>query len=295
MHLVVGATGHLGMEICRRLAQRGESVRALVRPSSASATVDALRALGAEIALGDLRKPESLDAACAGVATIISTATSIVSRQEGDSLLATDLEGHRNLIEAAERAGVQHFVFVSFSRNVGGDDHLTAAKRGTEERLQRSRMSWTILRPSVFMEIWLSPMLGFDFPSAKATIYGSGEQKISWISLGDVAEFAVLAATDPAARNSVIELGGPEALSPHEVVRLFEEESGRQFQLEHVPAEALEGKAKGATDAYEKTFATLMASAAKGDPIPMEETLRKFPVRMTSVRDYVRSVCGSGK
>jgi uncharacterized protein YbjT (DUF2867 family) len=293
MYLVAGATGHLGLEICRRLAERGQRVRALVRASSDRAAVDSLRGLGAEIVVGDLRDPASLDPACAGISTIISTATSIRSRQEGDTLEATDLLGQRNLIDAAESADVGHFVYISFSGNIGGDDALTAAKRGTEERLRRSSMSWTILRPGVFMEVWLTPMLGFDFPSAKATIYGSGEQKISWISLGDVAEFAVVAAANPAGRNAVIELGGPEALSPHEVVRLFEEASGRQFQLEHVPAEALEGKAASAQDAYEKTFATLMACVAKGDPIPMDATLRRFPIRMTSVRDYARRVAGT--
>ncbi|MFN2239669.1 MAG: SDR family oxidoreductase [Thermoanaerobaculia bacterium] len=294
MYLVAGATGHLGLEICRRLAERGQPLRALVRASSDGGAVDRLRDLGAEIVVGDLRDPSSLDPASTGVTTVITTVNSITSRQEGDSLEATDLRGQRNLIEAAERAGVGHFVYVSFSGNIDGADALTAAKRGTEERLQRSSMIWTILRPGVFMEVWLTPMLGFDFPSAKATIYGSGEQKVSWISLADVAEFAVVAATDPSARNALIELGGPEALSPHEVVRVFEEESGRQFQLEHVPAEALKAKAKSAHDEYEKTFATLMACVAKGDPIPMDTTLRKFPIRMTSVRDYARRVSGSG-
>lgn len=292
MYLVAGATGHLGLEICRRLTERGHRLRALVRASSDSGAIDRLRDLGAEILVGDFRDPSSLDPASKGVTTVISTVTSIRSRQEGDSLEATDLRGQRNLIEAAERAGVEHFVYISFSGNIGGADALTAAKRGTEERLRRSSMSWTILRPGVFMEVWLTPMLGFDFPSAKATIYGTGEQEISWISLGDVAEFAVVAAADPAARNAVIELGGPEALSPHEVVRVFEEASGRQFQLEHVPVEALEAKANSARDAYEKTFATLMACIAKGDSIPMDATLRKFPIRMTSVRDYARRVSG---
>jgi uncharacterized protein YbjT (DUF2867 family) len=294
MHLVVGATGHLGLEICRKLTDRGQHLRALVRASSNPSAVERLRSFGAEIAVGDLRDPSSLEAACAGVATIISTANSIVSRQEGDSLEATDLHGHRNLIEAAERAAVCHFVFISFSGNLGGEDALTAAKRRTEEQLQRSSMSWTILRPGVFMEVWLTPHLGFDFPSAKATVYGSGEQKISWISVGDVAEFAVVAAAHPAARNAILELGGPEALSPHEVVRLFEEASGRQFEVTHVPAEALQTQANSAQDAYEKAFATLMGCLAKGDPIPMEATLRRFPIRMTSVRDYARRVSGEG-
>ncbi len=60
MILVVGATGHLGGEICRRLAARGLPVRGLVRPTSAPEAVSALRAIGAELIEGDLRDPASL-------------------------------------------------------------------------------------------------------------------------------------------------------------------------------------------------------------------------------------------
>src|SRR5688572_12456576 len=160
MHLVVGATGFLGSQICRRLSD-GARVRALVRQTSDPSQVEALRALGVEIVTGDLKDRHSLDRACHGVRTVISTANSIRSRQEGDSLEATDLTGHQNLVEAAAGAGASHFVFVSFSGSLGGDDPLTLAKRATETALQQSAMTWTILRPSVFMEVWLSPLLGF--------------------------------------------------------------------------------------------------------------------------------------
>ena len=50
---------------------------------------------------------------------------------------------------------------------------------------------YTILRAGYFMEAWLSPAVGFDPINAKATIYGAGQNPISWISLQDVAQFAV--------------------------------------------------------------------------------------------------------
>jgi uncharacterized protein YbjT (DUF2867 family) len=288
MHLIVGATGFLGTEICRRLTD-GVTVRALVRGSSDPSRVDDLRAMGAKIAVGDLKDPASLDRACHGVRLVISTANTIRSRQQGDTIEATDDEGQRALVEAASRAGASHFVYISLSGNFSGDDPFTTAKRETEAALKASGMSWTILRPSVFMEVWLSPHLGFDFPNAKATIYGSGDQKISWISLADVAEFAVFA-TGQEAKNEILELGGPEALSPREVVRIFEEVSGRSFELQHVPVEALEERKRSAQDSYEKTFAALMLGLTTGDEIPMERMLRRFPVRLTSVREYAQRV-----
>src|SRR5438445_13649108 len=81
-----------------------------------------------------------------------------------------------------------------------------------------------------FMEIWLSPTLGFDFADGKATIYGSGENKISYISLHNVADFTVAALSNAAARNAVLELGGPEALTQLEVVRIFEKITARTFE-----------------------------------------------------------------
>jgi len=95
-------------------------------------------------------------------------------------------------------------------------------------------MSYTILRPSYFMEVWLGPHLGFDFRNRKATVYGAGEQRISFISLGDVAEFAVRAVRTRHAESSTIELGGPNAVSPLEAVRIFEELGGAPFEVQHV-------------------------------------------------------------
>ncbi len=75
MDLVVGATGFLGGEICRRLTERSQAVRAFVRSSSDPTRVEQLRGLGAEIVVGELRDTASLDAACRGVHTLVSTAT----------------------------------------------------------------------------------------------------------------------------------------------------------------------------------------------------------------------------
>lgn len=289
MILVAGATGYLGGEICRRLTSSGRSVRALVRKTSDPSAVAGLREIGAEIVEGDLREPASLAGACRGAASVVSTVTTTRSRQAGDSLSATDEQGQLALVEAAEAAGVDKFVYVSFSGGIGADDALTHAKRTVEQRLARSRMRWTVLRPTYFMEAWLGPALGFDFPNARATIYGSGENRISWISLGDVAAFAVMALDDSATDNQMIELGGPEALSPLEVVQIFEEIGSRPFEIQHVPEEALRAQETGATDPMERAFATLMLGYAQGDGIPMEETIRRFPVKLMSVEDYAQA------
>ena len=288
MNLVVGATGLVGGEICRRLAAKGESIRALVRATSDQVKVGALRDLGAELVQGDLRDRASLEAACQGVRAVISTASSMpFSYQPGENDVQTvDLEGVANLIAAAQAADVPRFIYTSFSGQIDLDFPLRNAKRAVEQRLKESGLTYTILRPSYYMEVWLSPAVGFDVANAKAQIYGTGEQAISWISLQDVAQFAVEVLESPAARHATLELGGPEALSPLQVVRIYEQVLGRSFEVQHVPEKALQAQQESSADPMQQSFTGLMRCYAQGDPIDMDAVLAAFPMQLTSVQDY---------
>ncbi len=116
MVLVAGATGLVGSEVCQRLMRRGEPVRALVRASSWEEKIEALRSSGAELCVGDLKDADSIAAACRGVNAVISTASSTLSRQPGDSIESVDAAGQLNLVKAAKAADVGRFLFVSFRR-----------------------------------------------------------------------------------------------------------------------------------------------------------------------------------
>src|SRR5260221_2740917 len=176
MNLVVGATGLLGGEICRLLAAEGKPVRGLVRSTSERAKFERLQGLGIEIVEGYLKDRPSLTAACRGASAVISTASSTLSRQEGDSIQSVDREGQLDLIDAAKAAEVDRFVLVSF-HHMDVEFPLQSAKREVEQHLKESGMTYTILQPSFFMEVWLSPWLGFDGANSTAQIYGSGESK----------------------------------------------------------------------------------------------------------------------
>jgi NADH dehydrogenase len=151
-------------------------------------------------------------------------------------------------------------------------------------------MTYTILQPTFFTEVWLSPALGFDPAHGTARIYGAGHNKISWISFRDVAKFAGAALDNPQAINAVFKLGGPDALSPLEVVHLAEKVVGKNVIVEHVPEEALRTQHGAATDPLQQSFAGLMRYYAHGDAIDMAETLRALPVQhLKSVREYLRA------
>ncbi len=292
MDLVAGATGQVGRRIALRLRERGRQVRAIVRGGAGRAEAKELLGAGIEVVDGDLTKRETLPAVCAGIETVVCTATSMPHGRD-DGLRRVDREGVLALIEAAERAGVRRFVYTSYSGNIREESPLETAKRDCENRLLAGQMQAVILRPSYFMEMWLSPILGFEPAKASARIYGSGEAKVSYISTLDVVEFAVATATQTAGRREVLELGGPEALSQLDAVRIFERVLGKKFTLEFVPLQALEEQHRS-TDPLQKTFAALILGYAKGDLVAESRAnAERLGVRLRSVEDYAATFRGS--
>ena len=290
MILVAGATGVLGSEIVRRLLARGEKVRAMVRATSKPDSVERLRKAGAEIVVADLKEPASLTTACKEVDGVISSVTTITTAQPGDSFEATDGEGTKALIDAARKARAKKFVFVSFDTDLMPDAPLTRAKRGAEGHLKKSGLDYTILHPSLFFETWLGPMLFADPAAGTAKVYGPGTQKLRYVAVADVAELAVQSLSAPQARNATIPFGGPDEISQRDAVGIFEKAFGKKFTVTQVPEEALEAQWKAAEDPFQKTFAALMLGVARGFDSGIKPPFEKFPMQMTSPREYVRSL-----
>jgi uncharacterized protein YbjT (DUF2867 family) len=288
MILVVGATGLLGTRVCERLRAEGQAVRALVRRTSNPDKVNVLKSLGCELATGDLKDPPQIQAVCQGISAVISTASSTLSRQAGDSIESVDLQGQLGLVSAARGAGVRRFVFVSFRDDPTVQYPLTQAKRSVEQAI--ADLDFTSIQASYFMEVWLTPAVGFDYFHGRARIYGNGLKPINWVSYRDVAEFCIAAILRSVAVRSVLAVGGPEALTPLEVVKIFEEESGRRFEVETISEAKLREQLDSANDSLEKSFVGLMLQYAHGDVIDSPGLLEWIPVRLKSVREYARTV-----
>jgi len=288
MNLVVGATGTLGCEICRLLVAARQPVRALIRATADADKAVRLERMGVTLVRGDLKDRASLDEACRGVNTVVSTASSTISRQPGDSIETVNRNGQMTLFDAAKAAGVRHSVLISFPP-FDIEFPLQSAKRLVERSLIDTGMTYTILQPTCFMEVWLSPALGFDAANAKAQVYGSGTNRISWISYRDVASFAALSLDHAEARNVTMKLGGPDALSPLEVIQIFERRQGRKYDVQFVSEESLRAQKTATTDPLQQSFAALMLYYARGEVIDMRDTLRRFSLRMMSVDEYART------
>lgn len=292
MYLVVGATGNLGSEVCKMLRIAAKPVRAFVRSTSDPNKVQNLKNLGVEIIVGDLKNAATLPQACIGATAIISTASAFKSHSQGDNFNTVDLDGHKALIDIAKRSGVSRFIYISLSRHHTSDSPLTNAKRSIEQYIKNSGMIYSIVRPAAFMEEWLSPVSGFDIPHSKATVFGSGKSKISFISLKDVARFVLVSLDSPYSRNTTVELGGPKPVTYIEAVKLFQNITGRKFSIQKITPEFLLSQRNQTNDPFSQSTISYSLDLARGDEIDMKETLNNFPMKMTTLQEYARQWVG---
>lgn len=223
MNLVVGSTGLLGGMITRQLLERGAPVRVLARSGSTDFA-------GAEAVRGDLKDRASLDAACRGVTTVITSANS-AQRGGEDNVATVDNEGNIALIDASRQAGVRRFIFVSAAAvDEQSPVPLFAAKAKAERHLRESGMAWTVVAPHVFMDVWFPMIVGAALAANQPVpLVGGGQRRHSFIAVQDVAAFAVASVDNPSAANRRLVLGGPEGLSWRDVVGIASSIAGQQL------------------------------------------------------------------
>ena len=284
--LVAGATGKLGMKICQRLVAQGRSVRALVRPTSPAERRQRLDELGIELVEGDIERPETLGAAVSGVGKVITTASTFPADPRPDAIERVERQGTINLVDAAAAEGTGRFVYMSLYR-VPHDYAHQSAKLAAEQHLIASGLEYAILQPSLFMEVWFSPPLGFDLARGTVQVFGPGTAALSWISEEDVADYTIWALDAEAAANQMIELGGPETLSQLDAVAIHEELLGTTLERVHVPLEALEQQLLEAEGPTGRSVAGIMLQVARGGEAHLSEVARAAGIRGTTVRDLV--------
>lgn len=107
--LVTGATGFIGWHVARRLLERGESVRALVRDPARVRELEGIAPV-----LGDLRDPESLARAVEGCGVVYHVAADYrLWTRDPEEMFRSNVEGTRHMLEAARRSGVERVVYTS--------------------------------------------------------------------------------------------------------------------------------------------------------------------------------------
>jgi uncharacterized protein YbjT (DUF2867 family) len=228
--LVAGAGGHLGRHVVRAFHGRGWRVRALTR--RADATPDALGA--DEVAHGDLLRPETLPAACAGVDLVFSCAgASLDVRALGDrrTFAEVDERGNLALLDAARRAGVGRFAYVSLACGPSlAHTEYARAHEAVVDALARSGVARTVVRPTGFF--WIFEEILRMARSGRAGVVGDGSARTNPIHEADLADACADAV---AAGVPELSVGGPEVLTREEIARLALAACGKSPRVAHVP------------------------------------------------------------
>ena len=291
--LIVGATGVEGSLTTKQLLAKGIAVRALTRTP---AKVASLHQLGAEVVQGDLRDRESLRRACAGVDKVLAAAHSIFGRG-GESSKYVDELGHKQLIDEAKAAGVQHFVYTSIMGASPNNSVLfNRIKYGVEQYLQTSGLAYTILRPSAYMEWHAHEFIGKPIlEQGKVTLFGQGDNPRNFVAGDDVANFAVLALTDPRTAGQIIDVGSPDNWSNNQVAALYAQLAGRPVSITHVPLAVLRVMSP-LLKPFHPGLSQVMALSILTDTADMtfdpSATLRQYPVPLTRLEGWVRQRVG---
>lgn len=214
MIMVTGATGHVGSELVRLLAETGTPARALVHSRDKAAPI---QSLGLDTAVGDFEQPETLDAAFAGCDRLFLLSPPNPRQPEQE----------QRVIDAARRAGVAHVVKLSVQGAAPDAELLFGRWHGQVERcLAESGLAYTLLRPNYFMQNFL---MSAQSVVDQGVLYGmTGEGRVSYIDTRDIAAVAAHVLTTLGHEGAHYTLTGPEALTGTEVAERLSAATDRE-------------------------------------------------------------------
>ncbi|MGH7557677.1 MAG: complex I NDUFA9 subunit family protein [Gemmatimonadota bacterium] len=241
MILVTGATGFIGSEVLRRASRRGWRVRGLARHPERAEALSRLPHV--ELFRGDIARPDELDEALEGVDAVLHLVGIIVetSRQ---SFEQAHVEGTRNVLAAAGRAGVTRYIHMSALGVEQGRDasEYYGTKWRAEEMVRESGLAGTIFRPSLVFgrdDDFFNRYARMIRWSPVVPLPGGGRTRFQPVWLGDVAECFLQATRMERGVEPVYEVAGPEVMTLREIVSTLMGVMGRRRPTLPVPVAPL--------------------------------------------------------
>ncbi len=237
--LVVGATGFLGGQVVDELLKRGKKVRALVRPQSKAAK---LEAKGVEIVRGDMLDAASLVAAMTGVSAAVSTAAGYTRNDKNAK--AIDTYGNSNLAVAAKQAGVPRFVLISIvtSDQTPQIPHFWN-KKLAEDKFEELGVPFVALRPGAFFDQAVG-MGGDPFAKGRFVWLGSKDARLTFVLASDVARYLAEAVDADIVEGERIDIGWSRPVSIQEAAEVAGRRAGKPIKVMTIPAGAIAGLGK---------------------------------------------------
>ncbi|MBC6609895.1 SDR family oxidoreductase [Hymenobacter sp. BT507] len=229
MIAITGATGHLGRATLNALLSKvpANQLIALVRdPQKATDLSDQ----GVQVRQGNYNDPATLQAAFQGAEKVL-----LIS---GDDL-ENRLQQHKNVIDAAKKAGVRHVLYTSVT-NPSADSHFGASPShvATEAYLKESGLTYTMLRNTLYLDI-LPMMIGENALPSGQLYAAAGEGKVSYALRQDLAEATAAILATPGHDNQTYDLAPAPAYSFQDVAATLSEVAGQPVQYVPISPEAL--------------------------------------------------------
>jgi uncharacterized protein YbjT (DUF2867 family) len=231
--LVTGATGKQGGAVARHLLEDGWSVRALTR-SPHKHDAEKLKNLGAEIVQGDLDDPASIGPALQGVYGVFS-----VQQYWGKGVDVEVAEGMA-LADAAKKAGISHFVYSS----IGGAERKTGipffeSKFKIETYIKKLNLKWSIVRPSYFMENFLTTEMIDHIYNGDLPFPLENEMSMQFVAVDDIGEMVKSMFDHPETYfGKAIEIAGDE-LTGAQIAEILSKAVGKTVTYREIPVESL--------------------------------------------------------
>jgi NAD(P)H dehydrogenase (quinone) len=267
---ITAASGQLGHLVIEKLKARvpASGIIALARRPEKAAD------LGVTVREADFSRPETLAPALAGVDKLLF----ISSGEAGPGRIAQ----HRNMVEAAKRAGVKHIVYTSLLHADTSTLGLAEEHRATEAMIRASRIPYTFLRNSWYTENYTASVGGVL--AGGALIGSAGEGRISSAPRADYAEAAVAVLTGQGHEGETYELAGDEAYTLADLAVEISRQTGRTIPFKNLPeadyAAALAGF--GLPEGFAKAIANYDVQASQGALFNGSRTLSRLIDRPTT-------------
>lgn len=280
-YAVTAATGHLGSLAVTALIEAGVAPNQIVAVARNLDKAEHLRTQGVQVRQGDYTDLDSLSTALQGVDRVLLVSSPTVGQRT---------DQHRNVINAAEAAGVQRLAYTSLARANENSMPLAPEHRETEALLEASGLQTVILRNGWYLENFTESLPQYQ---AQGAIIGSaGEAKVSAATRREYAQAAAAALTAESNDKALYELGGPTFTMP-ELASEISAATGQDLPYRSVSlADFQAGLEQAGLDAETASFvAGMEAGVAAGDlevPTTDLESLLGHPV--ASLADSVRAV-----